>query len=224
MNKDLSSLKNPFVRLRRCDLQSRVRAVIHRGTGYQSSVFLVEMEGQRAAVKDFNQAPSAFRRWIAPILVRREIAALRHLQGTPGVPRFLARIDRLAFAMEYIEGTPLAEFKEGELAPEVFGRVQAVIDGIHARGVAHGDLKRRSNLLLTSQGDIYLIDFAAAVIGGRRLHPIQNWLQRQIAEVDDKSVPRLKKFVAPALLTVADRHKLDNLTSLERWARRLLNR
>lgn len=215
---------NPFARLKRRDLKERVTTVIHQGSGYQSSVYLVEIDDRRAAVKDFATAPPAFRRWIAPFLVRREIAALRHLQGTPGVPAFLGRIDRLAFAMEYVEGTPLANFKEGELAPEVFGRVQTVIDAIHERGVSHGDLKRRSNLLLTPSGEIYLIDFAAAVIGQRRLHPIQNWLQTRVAEVDDKSVPRLKKFVAPALLTAKDREKLENPTTLERWARRLLNR
>jgi len=49
-------------------------------------------------------------------------------------------------------------------------------------------------------------------------------LQREAARVDDKSVPRLKKFVAPELLTADDRHKLENPTGLERWARRLLNR
>ena len=84
------------------------------------------------AVKDFSQTPSAFRRWVAPYLIRRETNVLKHLQGVPGVPRYFGRIDHLAFAMEYIEGTPIANFKQGELAPEVFGKIQHIIDAIHA--------------------------------------------------------------------------------------------
>jgi predicted Ser/Thr protein kinase len=209
---------------RRRDLAPLIERVIHRGRGYQSSVYLIRLDSHLVAVKDYAGTPRAFRRWVAPFLVRREVAVLQHLQGAPGVPRYFGRIDRLAFVMEFIEGTPLADFKQGELEPDVFERVQRVIDGIHERGVSHGDLKRRSNLLLTPEGEIYLIDFAAAIIGERTARPVSNWLQKEVAQVDNKSVPRLKKFVAPELLTDNDRYKLDNPTSLERWARKLLNR
>jgi predicted Ser/Thr protein kinase len=205
-------------------LHNAIQQTIHQGRGTQSSVYLVEVDGQHAAVKDFAATPPFFRRFIAPYLVRREMAALSVLQGTPGVPQVYGRIDRYAFSLEYIEGTPMAKFKAGELAPEVFARVQSVIDEIHRRGVAHGDLKRRSNLLLTPEGEVFLIDFAAAVIGRRPFHPLMNSLQKQMAAIDDKSVPRLKKFVAPELLTEEDRAKLDHPTFLEKMARRLLNR
>jgi predicted Ser/Thr protein kinase len=208
----------------RAHASSPAGQVIHAGKGYQSSVYLAEVDGQKAAVKDFSQTPPVFRLFVAPWLIRREVAALRHLRGTPGVPRFLKRLGRYSFALEFVEGTPLDRYGPGEIPDEVFPRVQAVIDAIHARHVAHGDLKRRSNLLLTAAGEIYLIDFAAATIGGRRFGWIKNWLQREMAQVDDKSVPRLKKFVAPGLLTDEDHRKLSTPTRLERAARRLLNR
>ena len=197
---------------------------VHAGRGFQSSVYELDWNGTRAAIKDFSRTPAWFRILVAPFLVRREVAALKALDGTPGIPRFLGQIDRLAFALEFIEGTPLDRFSKGELAPEVFPKVQAAIDAMHARGVSHCDLKRRSNLLLTPDGEVYLIDFAAAVIGKRPFRPFANWLQNQMALVDDKSVPRLKKFVAPELLTEEDKWKLENPTKLEKWARKLLNR
>lgn len=219
-----SAQNHPAARLKRRDLERLTTRVIHRGRGYQSSVFLVEIDGQRAAVKDVSQTPRAFRLLVAPWLLAREARALKSLRGVPQVPQFYGRVDRHAFAMQYVEGTPLADFKTGELAPDVFPRVQAAIDAIHARNVSHCDLKRRSNLLLTPQGDIFLIDFAAAVIGKRRFRPLMNRLQSQMARIDDKSVPRLKKFVAPELLTDEDRYKLENPTALERWARKWLKR
>ncbi len=212
--------KSKARRWRRSDVESAIVRVVHRGRGYQSSVYVAELDGCCVAIKDFAKTSRAFRRWVAPFLVRRECAALRRLQGVPGVPQFYGRIDRLSLAMEYIEGRPLDTFAQGELPTEAFARAQEVIDAMHARGVSHGDLKRRSNLLLTPGGEIYLIDFATAIIDSRG----KRWLQRELARVDDKSVPRLKKFVAPELLTADDKHKLENPTKLERGARRWLNR
>jgi predicted Ser/Thr protein kinase len=197
---------------------------LHEGRGYQSSVRLLEIDGQRAAAKDYARAPRFFRRVVAPFLLNREERALRFLHDVPGVPQVWTRVDRQCLVMELVEGTPMDRFKTGELAPEVFPRVQDVIDRIHARGVSHCDLKRRGNLILTPSGEVYLIDFAAAIIGRRLGRPFVNWLQCQMADIDDKCVPRLKKFVAPELLTPEDRAKLENPTPLEKWARKLLNR
>lgn len=211
--------------MNRAAFKNAIIRTIHQGKGYQSSVYEVTWpDGTRAAVKDFSKTPPLFRTMVAPFLVRRETAALRWLNGTPGVPRFLGTVDRLAFALEYVEGRPLDKYHKGELPDWVFPKVQAAIDAMHERGVSHCDLKRRSNLLLTPEGEVFLIDFAAAVIGGRPLHPFANWLQKEMARVDDKSVPRLKNFVAPELLTEEDRRKLATPTGLEKLAKRLLKR
>lgn len=182
------------------------------------------MNGAIAAVKDYSKAPMQFRRWIAPILIGREVKALRALDGTPGVPHLYKKLDRLAFAMEFVEGTPVADFEEGTLDPAVFPRVQNVIDEIHRKGVSHCDLKRRSNLIVTKDKQIYLVDFAAAVVGRKPLRPFNNWFQKKMAEIDDKSLPRIKKFAAPELMTAEDWDKLNNKTFLEKLARKLLNR
>jgi predicted Ser/Thr protein kinase len=99
---------HPVANLRRRDLKGAIQRVIHQGRGSQSSVYLVEVDGRQAAVKDFAATPPFFRRFVAPYLVQRELRALRVLQGTPGIPEVYGRIDRHAFALEYIEGTPMA--------------------------------------------------------------------------------------------------------------------
>jgi len=217
-------MNHPATKLKRADIAPLTTRVLHRGRGFQSSVFLVEIEGQVAAVKDYADTPKWFRTFVAPLLLRRESRALRALDGVSCVPRFYGRPDSHSMAMQFLPGTPLDTFALGELAPEVFPRVQAAIDAIHARHVSHCDLKRRSNLLLSPDGEIYLIDFAAAVVGGKTFAPFSNRLQKQMALIDDKSVPRLKKFVAPELLTDEDRAKLNNPTPLEKWAKKLLGR
>ena len=209
------------LKLARRDLESRVIRTVHEGSGLQSSVYLIEADGERLAVKDFARTPAKFRNTVAPILVARECKALRHLDGTPGIPRFYGRVDALAFAMQFIEAKPLDLFHAGEVEEPVFSRIEAVIANMHAHGVAHGDLKRRSNILVTPEQQIYLIDFAAAIVARG---PLSTKLMRALAEIDNKSVPRLKMHVAPETLTDDDKWKLNNPTRLERWARRLLGR
>lgn len=209
------------LKLARRDWESRVIRTIHAGRGLQASVYLVEQDGELWAIKDYARAPAQFRNGVAPLLVARECRALRHLDGTPGIPRFMGKIDALAFAMQYIEGKPLDHFHMGEVSARVFARIEAVIAAMHAQGVAHGDLKRRSNVLVAPDEQIYLVDFAAAVVARG---PLSTKLMRALAEIDEKSVPRLKKLVAPECLTDADRWKLAHPTTLERWARRLLGR
>lgn len=205
----------------RRELPLQIIRAIHVGHGLQSSVYEVDWNGTRGAVKDFSKLPPLFRFFIAPFLVRREVKALRHLDGTPGIPRFLGQIDRLAFVTQFIEGRPISGIHKGEMPPEVFPRMAQVVAGMHARGVAHGDLKRRSNLLLTPDNQVFIIDFAAAIIARG---PFWSAIMRAVAEVDDKSLPRLKRFVSPELLTEADIWKLENPTKLERWVKRLLGR
>jgi len=207
--------------MNRKQFQQQIIRPVHVGKGFQSSVYLVAWQEEEVAVKDFARSPKWFRRIVAPFLVGREVRALRHLSGTPGVPRFVARVDRLAFAMQYIEGTPLSTFERGQIAPEVFPRIAQSIEAMHARGVAHGDIKRRSNLLLAPDGEIWIIDFAASIIASG---PFSKRLMQAVARVDDKSIPRLKKAVAPELLTPEDLWKLDNPTRLEKWAKKLFGR
>lgn len=197
---------------------------LHEGRRCQSTIRVLEVEGQRAVAKDYARTPPFFRRFVAPFLLNREERALRFLAGTQGIPQVYARVDRQALILELIEGKPIDGFQNGELPAEVYARVQEVIDRIHARGVSHGDLKRRGNLMVTPRGEIFLIDFAASLIGKRAFRPILNWLQREVARVDDKCVPRLKSKAAPELMTARDKQLLETPTKLERWARRWLNR
>ena len=88
--------------------------------------------------------------------------------------------------------------KKARSIRKFFRGVQNVIDAIHAKGVSHCDLKRRSNLIVTAQNEIYLVDFAAAgIVGEKPLRFFNNWLQKKMAEIDDKSLSKIKKFAAP---------------------------
>jgi len=204
--------------------QHQSRRVLHQGQGVQCTIYLTERDGRQVAVKDYSATPWFFRTFIAPYLIRRETRALRVLQGIPGVPQLWVRVGRLAFALEYVEGKPISEIAPDQLDNALLQRVQQTIDAIHARQVSHGDLKRRTNFLVTPQKEVVVIDYASAVIGGRWWRPVTNWVQRQMAQIDNKAVAKIKKLGAPELLTEAEHDLLNNPTGVEKWARKLLKR
>jgi len=149
----------------------RTRVIAKLGEGSMGAVYVAEhaLLGKRAAVKVLHpQLASAARadarrRFFAE---GRVAAGLRH----PGVVA-IYDVDETTrvLAMEYVAGGTLrarlasragASLAPGELVATATSLLEALAY-VHARGVAHGDLKP-SNLLLREPGAVVLADFGAA--------------------------------------------------------------
>ncbi len=116
--------------------------------------------GRRVVLKDFGrplQMPvmGGFARWT----LGNEAAALRGLDGVPGVPRLLARSESV-LVMEWVPGVPLSGFPPRGVPAVTFDRLEALLARIHAAGWAVGDL-HRSNVLVSDDA-VHLVDFALA--------------------------------------------------------------
>lgn len=90
---------------------------------------------------------------------------------------------RSYIVMEYVEGLPLSDLiPEGGMPPmqvqRYGGQIAAALAAAHEGGVVHGDLKG-SNILVTSEGNVKLLDFGL----GRRIP------RRGTAEVTSSSLP-----------------------------------
>ncbi|MBC8329948.1 MAG: hypothetical protein H8E31_14510 [Planctomycetes bacterium] len=128
--------------------------------------------------------PRASRR-LARWLLRRERLALQRLDGVEGVPQVAARIDRDAFAISWLAGTPLdrATFQRD---PQGLARqLRAILAAIHARRVYHLDLRQRQNLLVDPAGRLACVDFGASLalgsFGDAILGRLLAWVDRQAA-------------------------------------------
>lgn len=113
----------------------------------------------------------------------REYAAYQRLAGVTGVPACYGMIDRRYLLLEYIPGTPYREagFRDRE---RWFALLLETLRAIHARGVAHGDLKSKSNLLVTTDEKPCVIDFGTSFIHKPGCHPINNWFFRTARRLD----------------------------------------
>ena len=187
--------------------------------GTRPDLRVVDMPDGRIVVKDFRRSDFLFRVVVGPILIRREHGALRKLIGVEGVPQVVARIDRYALAVQHVPGVSLDQPLPKALTDGFYTDLRRVIDGMHARGVAHCDLRSRGNVMLGGDGRPYVIDFAACVFLGRGLNPFFRWLFGQFVLADRNAVLRIKQRISPELLSEADKTELATPLPYERPAR-----
>jgi serine/threonine protein kinase len=97
-----------------------------------------------------------------------------------------------------------------------------IIEGMHSVGVAHGDLKRKDNILLGADGRPYLVDFGTAVCARDGAGFLRRLLFRQLRRMDFNAWIKLKyqgrwSEIEPADLRY---HRPTRLEGLARVVRR----
>ena len=112
----------------------------------------------------------------------------------------------MSILVEYIEGDPLKRGDPRLHNPTFLSRLSRLIEGLHARGVVHLDLRHRGNIMINKEGEPYVIDFNGSFyLGGnalgRRLLPL-------FKKVDAFGLLKVKQRVTPNLLTRQERIRL----------------
>jgi len=204
-------------------LHAHAVRTFRKGGGSRPEVVLVDVDGARAVLKDYSHSDPWFRRLIGPLLVWREALALKRLSGQRGVPPLLRKIGRHAILVGYIEGRSAKECPRGSLPPEFFERFYRLVDEMHARGVAHCDLRSEGNILVTSGGEPAFVDFVAHMGRPSWWNLPMRWAYARLCEADRVAVARMKRTHAPDALTPEELAALarDRNTPLERIARML---
>lgn len=107
--------------------------------------------------------------WVARALARREVRALRALEGLDGVPRLTeAAADGGEVVREFLAGVPLSEAES--LPLDFFDHLDALAARVHGRRVCHNDLHKEQNILVRPDGRPALVDLQLASVhaaGGR---------------------------------------------------------
>ncbi len=152
--------------------------------------------------------------------LRNEYLAYRQLQSLAGIAGCYGMPDRHTLVLEFVPGRPYrqASFTDRALW---FENLQQLVDTIHARGVGHGDLKRKENLLAGESGQPYVLDFGTAIIRKPGRHPFNHWLFRFCCKLDNNAVIKHKYHGQYAQVSGSDLANL-NYTLPERiwrWLR-----
>jgi len=201
------------------ELRQAVHEVYRRGSGSRPDVMLIGIDDKFAVLKDHGACDPWFARILGPMLARRECRTLDRLQGIHGIPALLGRPDSKSLLIEYIHATSLANSDANTDWSVFFERMAGLLANMHARGIAHCDLRSPFNTLIGSDGDPYLVDFVASVSRGRRWNFAANWLFTRFAHADNEAMIKLKASVAPELVSEQEYARYSSQSVLERAAR-----
>jgi hypothetical protein len=183
----------------------------------KADILVYRLDGALIAVKDYGPRPRWIRLTLGRWLIRRELAAYRAAGGMSGLPRCLGRLDRDAFALEWIEARPLARLDAAQLPEGWFERARELVERLHSRGVALGDLHHR-DLLLDAAGAVYVVDLATAWLCPATAGALRRRVFRRLCELDHVALARMRARAAGA---DPDEAVTANQTPAARWHRRL---
>jgi len=105
----------------------------------------------------------------------REYQAYLRMDGLVGVPQCYGMIAGHYLVIEFVRGVPYRQANWVN-RDRWFEEFFAVLHSIHERGVSHGDLKSKSNIMVTADENPCVIDFGTAFIHKPGMHPLNNWL------------------------------------------------
>ena len=205
--------------LDRKTIENNTIRFFRKAGGTRPDLRLVEYQDRKIIVKDFTHSDFWFKNIVGPILIGRESKVMLRLKGVNGVPQFYGRIDRYSLAMEYIPGKSLDNIPKETLPNSFYHNLHKNIDEIHARGIAHCDLRSRGNVILADDGSAYIIDYAASVLLGRGFNPLIRWLFNNFVMADNNAVLRIKERLSPELMSDIEIEELKKELPLEKQAR-----
>ena len=142
-------------------------------TSNQGTVLLFEGDGIKLVIKSA-MGRGAVRK-ARQATLEREYAAYQRLQGVVGVPACYGMLAGRYLLMEFIDGTPYRHAKWQD-RDEWFAGLLKIIRAFHDRGVSHGDLKSKTNLIAGNDHKPYVIDFGTTFLHKDGFHPINNRL------------------------------------------------
>ena len=146
--------------------------------------------------------------------LKREFSAYRRLDSVPGFATCHGLVDERWLILDFIEGRP---FRDGPPPdPErFFSQLLAVIQAMHERGVAHGDLKRKSNLLVDRHGQPVILDLGTAIVRKPGWRPLNRRLFEFIRQTDLNAWVKLKyggyREIGAADLAYLKRSRLERI-------------
>ena len=186
---------------------------VAKGTFGKPDLNQVDVEGRSLMVKDVRKKNFLLRWTLGLWLIHKEWRIYSRLAGMKGIPQPVERIDRFAFAMEFIPGRSVLR---GELLPSsFFSDLERVLEEVHRKGVVHMDLRHKGNILVSGKGEPFLIDFNSSFAFRekgflrRYLFPLLRW-------VDYGGLLKLKKRISPSRMTPEELAFLKRFDRLRR--------
>lgn len=116
----------------------------------------------------------SFMCWLNKRTLQHEYQVYQQLEGFTGAPRCFGMIKQQYLVIEYIPGQAIRQ-QRPDNESIYFAQLLEDIKQLHTHEVAHMDLKKRDNLMVTLDDRPCIIDFGAAVIYKNGFHPFNHF-------------------------------------------------
>ncbi len=191
--------------------------------GSQGHVYLYEGNGQRLILKTpTGWGLGGFIRWL---MLRNEYRAYSRLSDMRGIPRCYGLLDGRYLVLECIGGAPVRRARITDRGM-FFETLLGLIKEMHNAGVAHGDLKKKDNLLVVEGRTPCVIDFGVAVVWKPGFAPINHYLYNLARKFDFNAWVKLKYEGNFKNMTDEDAEYYDRtiVETVSRWIKRSYRR
>ena len=152
----------------------------------------------------------------------REYEAYRRMEGVKGIPACYGLVADRYLVIEFIRGTPYREASWSD-RDAWFGKFLQVLRDFHARGVSHGDLKSKTNIMVTDDEQPCVIDFGTAFVRKSGWRWINNWFFEHGRRMDINAWVKHKYHGRYGDAAGEDLELLD-YSFIEYWVRKLRGR
>jgi len=142
------------------------------GRGYQGSIRTGYVGDQKVLVK--SAAGAGITAWLNRLMLRREYEIYCRLAGVSGIPRCYGFFLGRHLALEFVDARTMRQATISD-RDAFFAEMLRIVESIHERGVAHGDLKRKDNVLVTGDSLPCMIDFGVSVFRKPGFHPLNHF-------------------------------------------------
>lgn len=159
------------------------------GQSNQGDVRRFDIDGQELAIK--SPKGRGLARVLRQATLSHEHRAYQRLAGLSGFPACHGMSDQGWLLLDFVPGHP---FRDANLTDhqDYFDQLLEIILAMHGRGVAHGDLKRKDNLLVTEDGQPVILDLGAATLRKSGWRPLNHRLFNFIRQTDLNAWVKLK--------------------------------
>ena len=156
--------------------------------GYQGSVYFYNSGTHRLIIK---HAKGVLFKWLRQAMIRREYRIYQRLEGLHGVPHCYGLLQGQYLLLEHIDAPNVRHIllKDSEA---FLDKLLKLILSVHERGVVHGDLKRKDNILVLNREEPYLVDFAMAIERKGRLRLFNRFMYGLWESLDFNAWLKLK--------------------------------
>jgi len=152
-------------------------------------------------------------------LLKHEARVYDKLEGFEAVPRCYGLLAGKYLVLQLIDGSTMKQQRPVD-ETRYFETMLDYIQRMHAMGVAHFDLKKKSNLLVVDDHRPCLIDFGVAIIYKPGFHPLNHYLFRLAKCFDYNAWIRHKYNNQLQNISAADQ-PYYNKTWIERYTYRI---